>query len=191
MAPAHAEYLQCRLLTHPRGATSPKSHANKAKPNPSYCQSKISARVVRKVDAVIDVNDHTANSSILTKSLLELLPSHENNTQSAIHTAIRESAAAAAADGDILYSFDNKGPSPGQKGRKVDLGGLVDMAEQKWASEQIERIVKGEYEVLDNEGETTVLTKGRGKKSPKQKATKNVAAAKSMEAEEDDGFELI
>ena len=91
-------------------------------------------------------------------------------------------------DSEVLYSFDNKGPSPGDKGRTVDLGGLVELAEQKWVSEQTERIVKGEYEVLDNAGETTVISKGKKRGSPKQKATP--AVVKSV-AEEDDGFELI
>jgi len=167
-----------------RSFTEPKSHANKApKPHGHYTTS----RTLGKADALTDANDHTTSS--ISKSLLELLPSHTNNAESAIHTAIRESAA--AIDAEILYSFDNKGPSPGQKGRKVDLGGLVEIAEQKWANEQTERIVKGEYEVLDNEGQTTVLGKSKGKKSPKQKAVKNIPAVAKYEIEEDDGFELI
>jgi hypothetical protein len=127
---------------------------------------------------------------VLSKSLLELLPTHVNNTNSAIQTAIR----ASAADSDILYSFDNKGPSPGSKGRSVDLGGLVELAEKKWDSKQTERMVKVEYEVLDEQGETTVLSKGKGKKgSPKTKAVKNMASAVTNVngVEEDDGFMLI
>jgi hypothetical protein len=169
-----------------------KPHANKTpKPYANFQQgagsSKIDARQSRKVDALVDVNDHT--SSPLSKSLLELLPQHANNTQSAIQTAIRESAA--AVDAEILYSFDNKGPSPSSKGRNVDLGGLVEIAEQKWVNEQTERIVKGEYEVLDHEGET-ITTKGRGKKSPKQKATRETpVAAQGVDVDDDDGFELV
>lgn len=122
---------------------------------------------------------------------MDLIPQHANNTQSPIQIAIRESAA--AADAEILYSFDNKGPSPGQKGRNVHLGGLLDIAEQKWANEQVDRIVKGEYEVLDIKGDTTVIsTKSKGKRSPKQKATKTVPAIpKSPEFEEEDGFMLV
>jgi hypothetical protein len=128
---------------------------------------------------------------VLSKSLLELLPTHVNNTNSAIQTAIRASS---AADSDILYSFDNKGPSPGSKGRSVDLGGLVELAEKKWDSKQTERMVKVEYEVLDEQGETTVLSKVKGKKgSPKTKAVKNMASAMTNVdgVEEDDGFMLI
>jgi hypothetical protein len=176
-----------QLLHHTnqhRSFTEPKSHANKApKPHGHYN----TARTLGKADALTDAHDHT--TSAISKSLLELLPNHTNNTESAIHTALRESAA--AMDAEILYSFDNKGPSPGQRGRKVDLGGLVEIAEQKWANEQTERIVKGEYEVLDNEGQTTVLGKSKGKKSPKQKAVKNIPAVAKNEIEEDDGFELI
>lgn len=64
------------------------------------------------------------------------------------------------------------------------LGKLVEKAERKWASEQTEKIVKGEYEVLDCEGEVTVLGK---KRSPRQRAAK----VKSEDVEEDEGFELI
>jgi len=159
----------------------PKSHANKTpKPNGNYTQS----RTAHKVSAVVESNDHT--TSPLSKSLLELLPQHANNTKSAIQTLIRTSSSASEAE--ILYSFDNKGPSPGNKGRKVELGGLVELAEKKWVSEQTERIVKGEYEVLDNEGKKTVISKGKKKGSPKQRATPVVV--KSV-VEEDDGFELI
>lgn len=173
-------------------ASEPKSHANKAtKPFSKHEQgvssNKIDARHINKTDAIIDANNHT--SSDLSKSLLDLIPQHANNTQSPIQIAIRESAA----DSEIFYSFDNKGPSPSHKGRDIDLGGLVDIAEQKWANEQVDRIVKGEYEVLDIKGDPTVIsTKGKGKRSPKQKATKTAPAIpKSPEFEEDDGFMLV
>ena len=48
--------------------------------------------------------------------------------------------------------------------------------------------MKGEYEVLDNKGEKTVISKGKKKGSPKQQATPVVV--KSV-ADEDDGYELI
>jgi hypothetical protein len=67
---------------------------------------------------------------------------------------------------------------------------LVEKAEKRFQSEQTDRIVKGEYEVLDTNGETTGLAggKGKGKKSPKQRAN---IVAKSERMEEDEGFELI
>jgi hypothetical protein len=158
-----------------------KSHANKnPKPNGNYTQS----RAAHKVSAVVESNDHT--TSPLSKSLLELLPQHANNTSSPIQTMICTSSSASEAE--ILYSFDNKGPSPGDKGRKVDFGGLVELAEKKWVSEQTERIVKGEYEVLDNEGEKIVVGKGKKKGSPKQRVP---TVVKDAEAIEDDGFELV
>lgn len=169
--------------TLPRN-TDHKSHANKVpKPHGHYDQ----ARLLHKADALADANDHT--SSTLSKSLLELLPQHINNAHSPIQTAIQSSAT----DGEILYSFDNKGPSPSAAGRKVDLGGLVDLAEKKWVAEQTEKIVKGEYEVLDNEGETTVLASKKKRGSPKQRATtlKNEPSNVKSLLEEDDGFELI
>ncbi|KAK0111479.1 hypothetical protein ONS95_001834 [Cadophora gregata] len=164
----------------------PKSHANKTpKPHGSYDGYDGCARLARKASAVMDAKDHTSSS--LSKSLLELLPQHSNNTESAIQVALRESAV--AADADILYSYDNKGPSPGDKGRKVDLGGLVDLAEKKWLNKKTEEIVKGEYEVLDNSGETVHL-KAKGKKSPKQKATKFEPVVPKAGLDDDD-FELI
>jgi len=96
--------------------------------------------------------------------------------------------------GDILYSYDNQGPSPGFRGNDVDLGGLVEKAQKKWEEGLVERIVKGEYEVLDAQGETTFLGQGKkGKRSPKQKAAVKVEGkkGKTIEFEEDDGFELI
>lgn len=166
-----------------------KSHANKTpKPTNHYDNginsSNASHRMVRKVDALVDANDHT--SSPLSKSLLELLPQHANNTATSIQTAILDQ------ESGILYSYDNAGASPGVKGRAVGLDSLVEMAEKKWVMEQTDKIVKGEYEVLDAEGETTVLSTKKGKKSPKQKAVKNMpAVVKNVNVEEDDGFELI
>ena len=156
----------------------PKSHANRAPKlsnNATWDLGRSGGRVAQKSDAHFDSRDGP-----LSRSLLELLPQHSNNTNSPIHTAIRSS------DSEILYSFDNKGPSPSDNGIKVVLEGLVEKAEQKWVAEQTEKIVRGEYEVLDGQGETTVLRKG--KRSPKQKAAKQIAI---VEAEEDDGFELI
>lgn len=157
-----------------------KSHANKVpKPHGHYDQ----ARQLHKIDALVDANDHT--SSVLSKSLLELLPQHANNMNSPIQTAAR--------DADILYSFDNKGPSPSAAGRKVDLGNLVEIAEQKWVADQTEKIIKGEYEVLDNYGETAMLPSKKKNKSPKQKATILKSEPSTVKSLVDDGedFELI
>ncbi|KAI9050535.1 hypothetical protein LZ554_005696 [Drepanopeziza brunnea f. sp. 'monogermtubi'] len=161
-----------------------KSHANKPpKPYGSYDGR---SRLAHKNAAIVEAKESGSN---LSKSLLELLPTHSNNTESAIQIALRESAAFGQAD--ILYSFDNKGPSPGDKGRPVDLGGLVDLAEQRFRSDQTDRIVKGEYEVLDHDGETTVIGRGKGRKSPKHKAAKRVVRASNSTVMEDDDFEFI
>jgi len=164
----------------------PKTHGNKTKPvGNAYDSNTASNRMVRKIDAVVESNDHTA--SPLSKSLLELLPQHANNTNTAIQTAIREK------DEGILYSYDSKIASPTAKGRAVGLDSLVEEAEKKWIAEQTDRIVKGEYEVLDGKGEKTVISGKKGKKgSPKQKAVKTMPSTlKDVSVEEDDGFELI
>ena len=164
-----------------------KSHANKT-PKPTLSAApfdSVNHRMVRKVDAAqIDANEHM--SSPLSNSLLELLPQHANNTTTSVQTAIRDQ------ESGVLYSYDNSGASPGVKGRAVGLDSLVEMAEKKWVLEQTEKMVKGEYEVLDAQGETTVLSTKKGKKSPKQKAVKSMpAVVKNVEVEEDDEFELI
>lgn len=63
---------------------------------------------------------------------------------------------------------------------------MIEQAEQKWIAEQTEKIIRGEYEVLDERGEKTVLRKKRG--SPKQKATRDSV---KVDEDEDDGFELV
>ena len=136
------------------------------------------------MDAVAESNEHV--SSPLSRSLLELLPTHVNNTHAAIQIAAAESA-----DAEVLYSFDSQGPSPGSHGRKVDYSGLVERAEQKWEGKETDRIVQGEYEVLDDQGETTVFRKGK-KGSPKQAAKWSPSIIKDVDVmEEDDGFELL
>lgn len=174
-----------------------KSHSNKtpkpfANSNMPRSYSNVhTGRLSRKNNAVIDSKEHTGPN--LSRSILEDLPQHINNTDPAIHTVILNSPA----DASILYSFDAKGPTPSTSGRSVDLGGLVDQAEKKWVSEQTDKIVAGEYEVLDQEGETTKMnTKGRGKRASfnKQKTKPVVvqtAPAPDENAPDEDDFELI
>jgi hypothetical protein len=137
---------------------------------------------VRKVDAQLEAQSNSRSD--LSRSLLDLLPQHNQKSSSSIQTAIR-----ASGDEGILYSFDSKGKSPGQKGREVDLGGLVEMAEQKFLNEQTERMIKEDYEVLDADGESVVLASGKGKRkgSPKNNAVKTEVKVE----DDDDGFELI
>ena len=88
-------------------------------------------------------------------------------------TSILNTIRGDAADEGVLYSFDNK-KSPG---KEVALGGLVDMAEQKWKAKETDRIVKMEYAVVDREGE--VVGK-RGK-----------TAAGKTAVDEDEDFEIV
>jgi hypothetical protein len=96
-----------------------------------------------------------------------------------------------ASDDGIFYSFDNKGKSPEQNGRPVDLGGLVEQAEKKFLAEQTEKIVKGEYEVIDGQGEITVLGKKGKKGSPKQRAVMTETSIVATKLDDDDDFELV
>lgn len=180
--PSHPRPLQ-KLIANRN--PYPKAHGNKTKPAGAIFDSNTASnRMVRKIDAVVESNDHT--DSPLSKSLLELLPQHANNSNTAIQTAIREK------DEGILYSFDNKIESPNAKGRVVGLDSLVEQAERKWMAEQTDRIVKGEYEVLDAEGEKVTVGKKGKKGSPKQRAVKTMpAVVKDVSVEEEDGFELV
>jgi hypothetical protein len=109
---------------------------------------------------------------------MDLLPTHANNTVPPVSVA--------RGDEDVLYSFDREA-SPREE---LGLGGLVERAERAWEREQTEKIVRGEYEVLDGEGEKVVLGKG-GKRSPKQRAKAGEALVVAHTLEDDDGFELV
>jgi hypothetical protein len=79
-------------------------------------------------------------------------------------------------DADILYSFD----APTAPREAVGLDNLVEKAEKEFMSREIDRIVRNEYEILDESGEVKTMTKGKGKKgSPRQQA-------KAVETEEDE-----
>ncbi|RDW77194.1 hypothetical protein BP6252_05247 [Coleophoma cylindrospora] len=177
-----SEAQQAKVRPNKIGNSDFKSHQNKTAKttsiNVSYAQESVSGRLHRKVDAIVDAREHTG--SPLSKSLFDLLPTHKNTTEGAV-TVVKDEWAVPG----VLYSYDNNGASPNGNGRSVDLGCLVEQAEKKWKNEQTEKIVRGEYEVLDLEGETTVLPKAKGKKSPKQK----VQVVKDVV--DDDGFELI
>lgn len=189
--PTHTKCDNPKLTPRSFSGSSDRHYRNRSnapsKPSesPSYNHGLTSSsRIARKIDAHVEAADKTSHP--LSRSLLDLLPTHYNNTSPSIATAIMNTG-----DEGVLYSFDRTDtPS-----NRVDLGGLVDLAEQRWVSEQTEKIVRGEYEVLDAEGET-VLQRQRGRKSPRSKAlsrTRGDSKAKTHKSEplEDDGFELI
>ncbi|RAL63273.1 hypothetical protein DID88_004350 [Monilinia fructigena] len=78
----------------------------------SYSHGPVSSsRIARKVDAHIEAADHASHP--LSKSLLDILPTHYNNTSPSIATAIVN-----AGDEGVLYSFDSRDTPD----NRVDLG---------------------------------------------------------------------
>ncbi|KAA8576206.1 hypothetical protein EYC84_006359 [Monilinia fructicola] len=148
------------------------SAKGKEKVRPQKLWSQVANTDRHLLDAYIEAADHASHP--LSQSLLDLLPTHSNNTSPSIATAIMN-----AGDEGVLYSFDRRDTPD----NRVDLGGLVDLAEQKWANEQTEKIIRGEYEVLDAEGET-ILQRQRGRKSPRSKALSRTRAETKTKAEE-------
>jgi len=129
-------------------------------------------RVSRKQDVIREVT--SPDSTSLTKSIVDLLPSTATNIP--ILTTPRDEA-------DILYSFDKKA-SPSDS---IGLGGLVEKAEQRFREKETVKLIKEEYEVLDEDGEGVVLREKSGKKtSPKVKAK----VEKPLDNEDDD-YELV
>jgi len=173
------QWNQSDLKSHANRTPKPTAHAH----NYGVTSHASTGRIFRKMDAAIEANDH--DSSPLSKSLLDLLPTHANNTNSPIQTAMR------ASDDGVFYSFDNMGKSPGKNGRPVDLGGLVEQAEKKFLAEQTEKIVKGEYEIIDGQGETTILGRKGKKGSPKQRAVKTETSVVATKLDDEDDFELV
>jgi len=114
-----------------------------------------------------------------SKSLLELLPTHVNNPTGAV-SLVGSDNTLASPDAGVFYSFERK-EAPGGP---VDLGDLVERAERRWEGQKTERLVRGEWEVLDQEGESVRLKGKRG--SPKVKA-----AWVEKELVVEDGFEMI
>jgi len=128
----------------------------------------IFGRLTRKADVQFEIQNHT--SILPSKSRLEY------------NTSVKTTGT----DGSMISTHDRSksSSSTASVGRAVDLGDLVEQAEKKWESIRTEWIVKDEYEVLDSEGETTVLrvSKGKGKRR---------STAAQDPVEDDDGFELI
>ncbi|KAM3064937.1 hypothetical protein ACMFMG_011235 [Clarireedia jacksonii] len=134
--------------------------------------SSVGSRYFRQTDAYLEAAEVSSNP--LSKSLLDLLPDHYNGI-------------GAHGDEGVLYSFDRTDSPP----NKVDLGGLVELAEKKWVNEQTDKIIKGEYEVLDAQGEVVTAGRGKGRKSPRQRAFKVQATPAANLLDDDDDFELI
>jgi hypothetical protein len=108
------------------------------------------ARIARKKDALKEVS----SGSSLSRSLADLLPSPSTSTRTSV-------------DSGVLYSFD----APTTPRKVVGLNSLVEKAEMEWLSRETDKIVRDEYEILDERGEVKVMAKGKGKKgSPRQRA---------------------
>jgi hypothetical protein len=109
------------------------------------------ARIARKQDALKEVS----SGSSLSRSFADLLPSPSTSTRTA------------STDSGVLYSFD----APTTPRKVVGLNSLVEKAEMEWQSRETDKIVRDEYEILDESGEVKAMTKGKGKRgSPRQRA---------------------
>jgi len=102
-----------------------------------------------------------ASPATLSRSLIDLIPaSTASNNRSKARTP-------AVAIGGSYYF---EAPSPPRK-VTVGLDSLVERAEKEFRSRETDKMVREEYEILDDAGETTVLAMKhngkKGKKSPK------------------------
>ncbi|PQE15230.1 hypothetical protein CJF32_00007878 [Rutstroemia sp. NJR-2017a WRK4] len=138
------------------------------------CSNSVGGRIFRQTDAYLEAAEVSSNP--LSKSLLDLLPLYDHYNGMGPH-----------GDEGVLYSFDRTDSPP----NRVDLGGLVELAEKKWVNDQTEKIIKGEYEVLDAQGEVVPAGRGKGRKSPRTRASKVQATPAAKVLDDDDDFELI
>jgi hypothetical protein len=150
----------------------PKPHPNKT-PKFRYQHSgpeRNVGRISRKVDAVFESHDEAS------------LPTPDPVTPSFVSAESSESG--------ILYSFDKERKSPSENGREVGLDKLVERAEKKWESVQIDTIVK-EYEVLDKDGATLRLGAKRGKGRVGQERGGMNDGQVEDEGNRNEGFEVV
>lgn len=78
------------------------------------------------------------------------------------HSDLDEGTTAPAPDAGVMYSFDaSQGPSQGSQILNVALAKAVERFEEK----ETAKLVKNEYEVLDNEGEKVGLSPVKGRKA--------------------------
>ncbi|PQE03552.1 hypothetical protein CJF31_00010115 [Rutstroemia sp. NJR-2017a BVV2] len=172
-------YRNQKLINQPCRNSDRKSRAN-VTPKPfgalprQTCSNSVGGRIFRQTDAYLEAAE--VSSHPLSKSLLDLLPLSDHYNGMGPH-----------GDEGVLYSFDRTDSPP----NRVDLGGLVELAEKKWVNEQTEKIIKGEYEVLDAQGEVVPAGRGKGRKSPRQRASKVQATPAAKVLDDDDDFELI
>jgi hypothetical protein len=164
----------------------PKRPCGNQAPKPHVQPHDYSGHSIGRIFGKVNALEGTREQTDAAKSLFDVLPDHANTMNAAIRTANL------SPDDGILDSFDKQGKSPGVKGREMGLGGLVEQAEKNFLAEQTDRIVKGEYEIIDVEGEIIVLGGGRkGKRAfPKQRA-KSESSVIIGKLEDDDGFELV
>lgn len=111
-------------------------------------------RLTRKKDNILEVR---SASPSLSQSLGDLAPTSPADPRNP------------PADGGVLYSFD----APTAPRKSIGLDNLVEKAERDFLSRETDKIVRNEYEILDESGEIKAMTKGKGKSkkgSPRQRA---------------------
>lgn len=124
------------------------------------------ARMARKEDALKEVS----SGASLSRSLSDLFPNPSPLSRSS------------SIDSGVLYSFD----APTTPRRAVRLNSLIEKAEIEWESRETDKIIRNEYEILDESGEVKVITKGKGKKSSPRQRPQVVTRV-----EDDDDWETI
>lgn len=153
------------FLTNRHRSSYPKYHNNSLR---AYDVGHASGRIARKADARAEV----CSPNTMSRSLAELAP----------HNLPIKQARTPSVEAGILYSFDAK--SSPRNG--IGLDALVEKAEREWSNRETVKLVRNEYEMLDERGEVTVIREGKkGKKgSPKQRPQLVVA-------EDEDDWERI
>lgn len=119
-----------------------------------YYNSHAFGRLTRKQDNILEVR--SAGPS-LSQSLGDLVPTSPADSRNP------------PADAGVLYSFD----APTAPRKSIGLDNLVEKAERDFLSRETDKIVRNEYEILDESGEVKAMTKGKGKGkkgSPRQRA---------------------
>jgi hypothetical protein len=125
----------------------------------------VSNAVAHRISRKQDHNAEITSESTLSRSLTDLLPASPLRSRNG------------SLDTTIYYNYD----APSAPRKAVGLDQLVERAEREFVSRETDKIVRDEYEILDESGEVKTFTKKGKKGSPRQRAEIVV-----REEEEDD-----
>lgn len=141
----------------------------------------VNRRIARKNDAIHE----STTPSELAQSLMDMLPTNRTLSQPKIISVPPSAFYESKGDEGASYSFETSMISD----NKLGLESLIDEAEKQFITGETERIVREEWQTIDEQGQ---IQRPKSKKGKKTRVAKDIERKQGVAIEADeDGWEVL